>query len=441
MDFRAFYLRNNFWFHDWLKGSPIRKSYKEVEFILTHSKEEGWPIRSQKLRHILDYASEHCEFYKDLKGHNIEDFPVMTKTSLIENHDKIVVPEKDIPGQEGPVFIQRTSGSTGNPLAMPQDTGKRQRRIAEIKFLSYLLGYNSHEKMVHLRTWNSITQKPSTMKRRDNIVPFDIKRLGDDDLVELCQLIQKEKAVYVRGYASTFDKINKIVNRHHFKFPHLKLIVCTSEALEDDLRKATREAMKCEVVSQYADEECGVLAQERIPTKEKDNVMYFNWSGYYIEILKLNEDKPVEYGELGRIVLTDFHNHAFPVIRYDTGDTCVLLPPDEYSNGYPVMGKLYGRRFDLTYTTNGTPIYPLAYGRLLKNYDTIQQWQFVQEGEKKYCLNLVLRNMDQKEVPDMLLNIRELLGDDADISINLVDEIPLMRSGKRKPVKNDWLTK
>lgn len=441
MEDRAEILRRAFWENDKRNGSPIGIPYKEVEFIQTHSMEEGWIIRRQKLNNLLDYARVNTRFYNKYEGYDISTYPVMTKTMLIEHHDEIVVNPENIPGQEGPVFIQRTSGSTGNPLAMPQDTRKRQRRVAEIKFLVGQLGYKSHEKMIHLRTWDNLTRKPEDMEEKDNIYPFDIKSLSEDRLKLLCELINEKKAVYLRGYASTFGKIANVALKYGYTFPTLKLVVTTSESLEDDVRQAAQKAFGCNVVSQYADEECGVLAQEGIPTQPTDNKMYFNWSGYYVEILKMNEDVPAEYGEIGRIVLTDFHNYAFPLIRYDTGDTCLVLPPDEKSNGYPVMGKLYGRRFDLTYTTDGTPIYPLAYGRILKNYDIISSWQFVQKGEKDYSLVLVLKKEDDKAVADMVNQIKSFLGNDANITIERVDEIPLMRSGKRKPVKNEWITK
>lgn len=440
MEDRAEILRRAFWENDKRNGSPIGIPYKEVEFIQTHSMEEGWGIRRQKLHDLLDYARVNTRFYSKYEGYDISKYPVMTKTMLIEHHDEIVVNPENIPGQEGPVFIQRTSGSTGNPLAMPQDTRKRQRRVAEIKFLVEQLGYKSHEKMIHLRTWDNLTRKPEDMEEKDNIYPFDIKSLGEDRLKLLCELINEKKAVYLRGYASTFGKIADVALKYGYTFPSLKLVVTTSESLEDDVRQAAQKAFGCNVVSQYADEECGVLAQESIPTQPTDNKMYFNWSGYYVEILKMNEDTPAECGEIGRIVLTDFHNYAFPLIRYDTGDTCLILPPDEKSNGYPVIGKLYGRRFDLTYTTDGTPIYPLAYGRILKNYDIISSWQFVQRGEKDYSLVLVLKKEDKKAIADMVFQIKSFLGNDANIKVERVDDIPLLRSGKRKPVKNEWIT-
>ena len=439
MDTRADFLRKKFWEEDRQNGSPIGIPYKEVEFLLTHSLEEGWPIRRQKLRDLLDYAQANTTFYNQYKGYDLNSFPVMTKQMLIEHYDEIKVKPECIPGQKGPVFIQRTSGSTGNPLAMPQDTKKRQRRVAEIKYLVGILGYKSHEKMIHLRTWDNLTRRPEDMEEKDNIYPFDIKCLNEERLKLLCNLINEKKAVYLRGYASTFGKIADVAIKYGYTFPSLKLVVATSESLEDDVRQKAVQAFGCNVVSQYADEECGVLAQESIPTLPKDNKMYFNWASYYIEVLKMDEDVPADYGEVGRIVLTDFHNYAFPVIRYDTGDTCILLPPDEKSNGYPVMGKLYGRRFDLTYATDGTPIYPLAYGRILKNYDVILSWQFVQKGEKSYSLVLVLKQEDEKAIVDMVKQIKDILGEDAVITVEKVNEIPLLRSGKRKPVKNEWI--
>lgn len=438
MDGRAEYLRRKFWEDDRKNGSPIGNSYREIEFIFTHSMEEGWPLRKQKLNDLLDYARKETQFYRKYDGYDLSSFPVLSKSNLITLHKEIAVRPEAIPGQKGSVFVQRTSGSTGNPLSMPQDTVKRQRRVAEIKYMVGMLGYQSHEKMIHLRTWDNLTRRPEEMEERDNIYPFDIKCLSEDRLKLLCELINEKKAVYLRGYASTLGLLADVALKYGFSFPTMKLVVATSESLEDDVRLAAKKAFGCNIVSQYANEECGVLAQESIPTLPSDNKMYFNWSGYYIEVLKMDEDCPADYGEIGRIVLTDLHNHAFPLIRYDTGDTCVLLPPDEKSNGYPVMGKLYGRRFDLTYATDGTPIYPLAYGRIIKNYDSVLSWQFVQKGHRDYSLNLVLRDGNTSEIADMIKQIKSFLGEDANIMAEIVSEIPLLRSGKRKPVKNEW---
>lgn len=434
------YLRSRFWILDFFKGSPIRKHYNEIMFLDTHNSEECQEKLNKKLEALLLHAKKHSEFYAKYDSLNLKDYPVMNKLSLIANMDSIKVAPSVIPGQVGDVHIQRTSGSTGVPLAVPQDTQKRYRRIAELKYYGKKVGFTTHEKLIHLRTWNRWQNKTNRQSRLENIIAFDISKFGPNELEELCNLLISEKVVCLRGYSTTIASLASYIKNSskQWVFPHLKIVIAGGEALYDDVRQMVKEYMKCEIISQYADEECGIMAQERIPTKDSDNVMYFNHASYFFEVLKLDSDEPAEYGEVGRIVITDLHNYAFPIIRYDCGDTCVMMPPNEYSNGYPVIEKLYGRRFDLTYSTDGKAIAPLTYGRMLKNYDIISQWQFVQLEEKKYELRLMLKSGSVDQLAEVVGLFKDILGKDALLEIKEVQEIPVLSSGKRKPVVNEW---
>lgn len=437
MDLNALYLRYKFWINDFLNGSPIGKPYKEIKFIQEHSYEEGLPIREKALHQLMDYARKHSSFYKNIKGYDLRNFPIMNKSTLLEHYDEIKIKEEEIPGQKGNVHIQTTSGSTGTPFKIPQDTNKRLRRIAELKYFGKIAGFKTHEKLIHLRTWNRWQQKTAKQIKSENIIPFDIAKMGNEDLKRLCDLIITTKAVCLRGYASSLGKLAEFAEGKNYKFPHLKLAIAGAEALQDDDRARFKKVMNADIQSQYANEECGIMAQERVPTSATNNKMYWNNASYFFEVLKFNSDEPAEYGELGRIVITDLYNYAFPIIRYDNGDTAILMPPDEFSNGYPVLGKLYGRRFDLTYATNGTAIFPLTYGRILKHYDNIAQWQFTQENEKEYTLKVILKKEDNT-ISQIIPQLKEYLGNDAIIKVQLVDEIPVLASGKRKPVENLW---
>ena len=437
MDFHAIYLRNKFWLTDYLKGSPIGRPYREVEFLQEHSYDEGKPIREAALHRLIDYARRHTSFYKNVKGYDLKDFPIMNKSSLIEHYEDIRVKEPEIPGQVGTVHIQTTSGSTGTPFKIPQDTRKRMRRIAELKYFGAIAGFKTHDKLIHLRTWNKWQQKTASQIKSENIIPFDIASMGDDDLKRLCELIVSSKAVCLRGYASSLGRLAQYADGKGYDFSHLRLAIAGAESLQDDVRALFKRVMKADIQSQYANEECGILAQERVPTKETDNPMYWNFASYFFEVLKFDSDEPVEYGELGRIVITDLYNYAFPLIRYDNGDTAVLLPPDEYSHGYPVLGKLFGRRFDLTYTTDNRAISPLTYGRILKHYESIVQWQVVQETKTDFVLKLVMRRED-KTVEKLPSQFKKFLGTDANVILGYVHDIPVLASGKRKPVVNNW---
>ena len=63
------------------------------------------------------------------------------------------------------------------------------------------------------------------------------------------------------------------------------------------------------------------------------------------------------------------------------------------------------------------------------------QYQFIQETRKSYTLKIIAMNSFDTEVTvkDKLSNI---LGSDADIEIQFVDEIPPLPSGKRPAIMN-----
>lgn len=438
MDWCSLYYRTKFWVNDFFKGSPIGKHYREVKYLSTHNASDTYSYRDKKLKEFLKYVSTNSPFYGSYLGRSLSYFPVVNKSILLENYDEIRIPHDKIPGQKGKLHIQSTSGSTGTPFAIPQDTEKRNRRIAELKYFGKVVGFKSHDMLVHLRTWNRWQTKTPAQIRRERIIPFDISTMGEENLAQLVEIINQNKAVCLRGYASSFDLLANYLKEKDLHLPSVRIIIAGSEALHDDVRVKVKEQIGCEIISQYADEEIGILAQESIPTSEKDNVMYLNNASCIVEVLKIETNEKAEYGELGRIVVTDMHNHAFPIVRYDTGDVGIMMPPNGKSNGFPILSKLYGRRLDLCYTTSNQPFSPMTIGRIMKHYDKIAQWQFVQTGEKNYLLKIVMGNAIEGYLNSAIDTLRETLGADAEIEIEYVNEIPVLASGKRKPVVNQF---
>lgn len=258
--------------------------------------------------------------------------------------------------------------------------------------------------------------------------------MGDENLENLVDIIHREKIVSLRSYASSYKLIADFVRRKNKTLPSLKICIAGSEALGDDVRSAVQEYMNCDIISQYADEECGILRQEAI-SGEPDR-FYLNHASYKFEVLKMNSNEPADYGELGRIVITDLTNRAFPIIRYDTGDIAVMERADHLSAGYPYFSALYGRRLDLIYNVNGEPVHPMVLNRVMKNFGNIIQWQFIQKSEKGYALKLnVSGEVDEDGI---IQELRKYFGNEAKIDIEYVSDIPVLKSGKRKSVVNEW---
>ena len=108
----------------------------------------------------------------------------------------------------------------------------------------------------------------------------------------------------------------------------------------------------------------------------------------------------------------------------------------EQTNGRPYLKELFGRRLDLIYSVQGEPVQPMSLARILKNIPNILQWQFIQKEEKVYLLKLNSeQQVDQRTV---LSELKGILGEQAQINIEYVKEIPVLASGKRKPVVCEW---
>jgi phenylacetate-coenzyme A ligase PaaK-like adenylate-forming protein len=92
-----------------------------------------------------------------------------------------------------------------------------------------------------------------------------------------------------------------------------------SESMAPNLRRSLQEQFHCPVRAWYSNEENGIMGiQDAV-----EEGYHIDTESYYYEILKMDSDEPAEPGELGRIVITDLYNYAFPILRYDNGDTAI----------------------------------------------------------------------------------------------------------------------
>ncbi len=123
-----------------------------------------------------------------------------------------------------------------------------------------------------------------------------------------------------------------------------------------------------------------------------------------------------------------------PLIRYDTGDVGTI----DYSQSPPIFDVIEGRKSDVILDTKGNIISSFIIAEI-NSFNEIRQSQLIQE-EKKYVLKLnVTIKFDFEN--EIIKKFKTYLGDDAEILIEYVNEIPLLGSGKRKTTLNNYLSK
>lgn len=405
-----------YWGIDMLQGSPMKKILQDITVANEVYDENRENLLITKL---LEHACATTEAYADYKGKSINQIPLATKVDY-KNHYNKYVSSKFI-GENN--HKMSTSGSTGTPFIVVQDKNKRRRVLGELIYFNKIVGQNIGDKFVYYRVWTDKNRKNKLEQIKQNMLPVDILYLDKNNLQDIIDNLQRDKKINSSlAYASTYDEIYHYLQENKVeksKF-NIKVMISGSELLLDSTRNGLEELIGTKVVNRYANQENGVLAQSNLNEKG----MSINCANYYVEILKMDKDEPACIGELGRIVVTDLFNYAFPMIRYETGDLGILKRAG-------ILETVQGRRVDMIYDTSGRALTPHVWSVYMWKISEIKQYQFIQKSKNEYLLKLNdNRKVYGNDEYDSIL--RSILGDDAIITIEYVDEIPVLASGKFK---------
>jgi phenylacetate-CoA ligase len=419
-----------FWFIDRLKGGKVRSYCNEINRCLNDGKSGD----NLQLKKILEWAVNNTSFYAKYSSfRSLRDFPIIDKSIIRENTDDMIA----IGFDKNQMFKQITSGSTGTPLVTYQDPQKRLRARADTIVFSDIAGYHLGTKLYYSRVWNEANYKSKLQCITENIVMQDSSNLGEDALNEFIKQLEEdrsEKSVLV--FASSLSALYYHMKKYNITTSaRVNCFITMSESLPNEVKHGIEKIFKTNVISRYSNVECGIMAQQ-MPGKDE---YVINTSSFHIELLKLDSDESVEDGKVGRIVVTDLYNKGMPIIRYDTGDCGIITRSSEGGKEKTIFTRIDGRIVDCIYSTSGDMLSPVIVINTMWKYTDIKQFQFIQNGKKDYLLKL---NLDGEEeygkIDNLLMDLKEYTGDDAIIDVEYVNEIPLLASGKRKQVINNY---
>lgn len=284
-----------FWGIDLLKGSPVAKNIKELTDFTNypHCIKE---ISNERLEDIIKHACKTTNFYKNYQNYDaLNKFPVITKNSIRENYNDFLSNKYN----KASLIKVTTSGSYGTPFTFYLSKEKKIRQFSEVIFFNRWAGYKigmkhvligaKERKNIDLLLQNKIFMKPSLL---------DI-----DWLEKQREVLLKNNIKTIIGYPSVIRALAEYCKSKGDSPSSFTLtgIIATSEPLYSETRDFAEKVFGCDVIGRYASEELGVIAHECVQEKN----YHLNNSSYIIEVLAIDEDRPVLPGELGRIVVTD----------------------------------------------------------------------------------------------------------------------------------------
>lgn len=375
------------------------------------------------LRAIIAFARTHTTYYGERFANlpdngRIDDLPILTKADVTARLPDLLAHEHDPHATP----IGHTGGSTGKPLAFYYNEAKHELMRAGMMRSYMLSGWRPGQKILNF--WGA---------RQDTVAGgvFGGERIGDfiaaektlpahdvseHKLREWARFIQRYRPVLLQGYASILAALARFIIDQRIRQPaSLAGVYSTAEMLDDTQRQLIEEAFGCKVFNQYGSREIPNIACEC-----RHGRMHVFTDMVWLESIE------------GNLLVTSLTNRLMPMIRYENGDSGVLLDEScDCGLPFPLMAMGLCRKNDFILTTEGRRLHPSFLNRLLYGQTHIAHYQFIQHQPGKIELHVVAPPAGEHALQQKL---QHALGTSLDLTVKCVTAIDRSASGKHRYV-------
>lgn len=420
-----------------LNGFPIKEAsrvLKSIQNIDTNSYETY--LHDTK-KELLKYHLQNNAFYKSFaKGINIDDWnsiPIMTKRDLqkpLSERLSSGISEKD-------VYINKTSGSSGDPFVFAKDKFSHALTWAVIqnRFGWYNLDFNSSKQA---RFYGIPLDKKGYYKERikdklSSRFRFSVFDLSDTAFEKHLKKFQTFPFDYINGYTSAIVQFAKFLQKKSMVLkeicPSLKACIVTSEMLFEDDKSLMETQFGVPVINEYGASELDVIAFEN-----PNGIWQLNSETLFVEILDENNNI-LPYGEEGRVVITSLYNKAHPFIRYDIGDIGILSK--ESTLKMPILEKLIGRTNDIATLPSGKKAAGLTFYYITKSIieadGNVKEFVIEQLNPNTFKVIYVSdKNLNQEKIEIIRSEMEKYLEQGLEVNFVRHDQLIRSKSGKLK---------
>lgn len=363
--------------------------------------------------------------FKDILKFKLQDLsrlPVINKdTFRSRGVEKCIA--KNIPRSR--FDIRSTSGSTGEPFRFPFD--KKYLRLAGFMYNKIWRDQWLDKKLPRILYIHAIPAK-NTYSDRLYLCGLDLYE--DSKAEDLLKRILDFKADTVESFPSFYLELcRRIRGSSTFKKPLFKIAVSCAETLRDNDRNFIEETLGCKVFNKYAVKEFACVGSEC----EARNGFHLNAESCILEILD-DENRILEAGKEGRVVLTNLDNEIMPFIHYETGDLGLILKESCQCGNRAPLFRIQGRETQKIFDVGGKKINPFAFYKIFyEQNDYIRQYQIVKKSFDSIIIRLVTTPLFKMNALSIFEDrIREmLLSDIVNITFNIREKIIPGPSGKK----------
>jgi phenylacetate-CoA ligase len=427
----------------WLITRAVEHHYETLARTQWLSPAQHRELQDEKLRRLVRHAYRNVPYYRarmqerklrpeDIRGQeDLPRLPFLTKQDIREHLYFDILSET---ADRSRMLKVTTSGSTGEPFVCYADKDQLEFRWAATLRAQEWTGYRFGDPTVRL--WHqtiglspSQAAKERADARLSNRTHIPIFEMSEARLGEMIARISERRPVLIDGYAEAFDFLAQYVGARGGLGFRPKAVMSSAQTLPRRSREIIEKAFGCRVFDKYGSREFSGVAYE-CDAHAGHHVVS---EGYIVEILV--DGRPAAPGETGEIVITDLNNFCLPFLRYRIGDLAVAMAdePCTCGRGSPRIGDIQGRVQSIIQGTDGRYVPGTFFAHALKEYDyAIARFQIVQEEAGAIRMRLV-RGLRYSEntLDEVKALIRQYLGERLRIDVDFVDQIEMVRTGKR----------
>ena len=414
MNYRKFFIKVLFpFYYTILKKSNVVEKVTEANHRLSWTQDELKSYQWQQLEKLLHFCWINVPYYKRVwqsvgiesveQIDSLEKFstlPVLTKQDVMTYYDELV------PACNKATNIKKsTGGSTGQPFHFELNMASHEERLA--------IAFRQLKEDLYHRFFNNYMLNSFEM--------------NNSNIHEYVERINKIKPDAIVSYVNPLVELAKYILANKIKVHHPNTIVTGAEALYEHQRELIEKAFNCPVHNTYGCREVMLISSEC----KKQQGLHINIDQLVVETL-VDGKSVVE--QSGDIAITDLTNYGMPLIRYLNGD-CATLSNEtcDCGNPLPMMNSVDGRKLDIIKCPNGQLLPGELFPHMFKDFTWIAKFQVVQTELEAINVKIVLNG--QSTSPDFE-PIEKIINKYSEgslaIKFDIVDDIPLTPSGKRR---------
>jgi phenylacetate-CoA ligase len=395
-------------------------------------------LQARKLRSLVSHAYRNVPYYRRVFDHlglepddirepvDLLKLPLLSKQDVRQNLDALIARNID----RRKMNYRPTSGTTGTPLPLfATDENEATERALSLR-MRHWSGWRHGERRATFGGYMvvPVNHQELPLWRHDwpeRRLFFSSYHMTRDTIPSYLEKLRNFRPKVIEGYPSYLWILALYLERAADTIP-VQSIFTTSETLYAHQRCLIEERFCCKIFDWYGLTEKAASAVQC----ECTDGYHVNAEKTIVEIIG-SDGLPTTPGEYGEIVGTNLDEYGMPLIRYQSGDMSAYRPEVcECGRSLPLIEQIQTRVDDMITTLDGRLINPAPLAGLFRR-TTIEKARIIQETRDRIIVQMVvLHDYSDADAVPIVAGIHKILGQDVEVSVELVEDIAHTSSGK-----------